>query len=128
MSKIGNAGKVYLMPEITRPCSLAMNLFLIRLKEDIASHKYVYRYLKSQNGEKQILAKLNGAATQTITKDSVRGIRIPLSNRDVQDSIVQKLEELEVETQRLESLYQRKLAALDDLKKSLLHQAFSGAL
>ena len=32
------------------------------------------------------------------------------------------------ETQRLESIYQRKLAALDDLKKSLLHQAFSGQL
>ena len=31
-------------------------------------------------------------------------------------------------TQRLESIYQRKLAALDDLKKSLLHQAFSGEL
>jgi type I restriction enzyme S subunit len=27
------------------------------------------------------------------------------------------------ETQRLESLYQQKLAALDALKKSLLHQA-----
>ena len=32
------------------------------------------------------------------------------------------------ETQRLESLYQRKLSTLDALKKSLLHQAFSGAL
>ena len=32
------------------------------------------------------------------------------------------------ETQRLESLYQRKLAALDELKKSLLHRAFSGQL
>ncbi len=31
-------------------------------------------------------------------------------------------------TQRLEFIYQRKLAALDDLKKSLLHQAFSGEL
>ena len=31
------------------------------------------------------------------------------------------------ETQRLESLHQRKLAALDALKKSLLHQPFSGA-
>lgn len=34
----------------------------------------------------------------------------------------------EAETQRLESIYQRKLAALDALKKSLLHQAFTGAL
>jgi len=34
----------------------------------------------------------------------------------------------EAETQRLESLYQQKLAGLAALKKSLLHQAFAGAL
>ncbi|HEU0076645.1 MAG TPA: hypothetical protein VFQ76_03285, partial [Longimicrobiaceae bacterium] len=32
------------------------------------------------------------------------------------------------ETQRLGSIYQRKLGALDELKKSLLHRAFSGEL
>jgi len=32
------------------------------------------------------------------------------------------------ETQRLAAIYQRKLAAQDALKKSLLHQAFSGTL
>jgi type I restriction enzyme S subunit len=32
------------------------------------------------------------------------------------------------ETQRLESFYQRKLTALEALKKSLLHQAFTGQL
>jgi type I restriction enzyme S subunit len=128
MSKIGNAGKVYLMPEITRPCSLAMNLFLIRLKEDIASNKYVYRYLKSERGEAQILARLNGVATQTITKESVRSLRIPFLPRDIQDRFVLKLENVEAETQRLEYIYKQKLAALDDLKKSLLHQAFSGEL
>lgn len=31
-------------------------------------------------------------------------------------------------TQHVASSYQRKLAALDDLKKSLLHQAFTGQL
>ena len=39
-----------------------------------------------------------------------------------------KLDALREETQRLESIYQRKLAALEALKKSLLHQAFSGQL
>ena len=34
----------------------------------------------------------------------------------------------EAETQRLASLDQRKLAALDELKKSLLHRAFNGQL
>ena len=32
------------------------------------------------------------------------------------------------ETQRLATIYERKLTALNDLKKSLLHQAFSGEL
>ena len=45
-----------------------------------------------------------------------------------QAELTAQLDALHEETQRLESLYQRKLAALDELKKSLLHQAFSGAL
>ena len=45
-----------------------------------------------------------------------------------QQAVVSKLNDLDAETQRLESIYQQKLAALDELKKSLLHQAFSGKL
>jgi len=45
-----------------------------------------------------------------------------------QVEIVGKLEELSTETQRLKAIYQQKIAALDALKKSLLHQAFSGQL
>lgn len=45
-----------------------------------------------------------------------------------QNAIVSVLSNLIEETQRLESLYQRKLTALDELKKSLLHRAFSGEL
>jgi type I restriction enzyme S subunit len=43
-------------------------------------------------------------------------------------TIIAKLNVVLAETQRLASLYQRKLQALDDLKKSLLHQVFSGLL
>lgn len=32
------------------------------------------------------------------------------------------------ESERLEAIYQRKLAALDELKQSLLHRAFHGEL
>jgi len=35
---------------------------------------------------------------------------------------------LREETQRLESIYRQKLDALEALKKSLLHQAFTGQL
>jgi type I restriction enzyme S subunit len=42
--------------------------------------------------------------------------------------IVEELDELSEETQRLESIYQQKLTTLEALKKSLLHQAFIGQL
>jgi hypothetical protein len=39
-----------------------------------------------------------------------------------------RLASVEKETRRLESIYRQKVAALDALKKSLLHEAFSGRL
>ncbi len=38
------------------------------------------------------------------------------------------IEKLQEESQRLTQLYERKLAALEELKKSLLQQAFNGEL
>ena len=46
----------------------------------------------------------------------------------VQETLVAQLDGLLENVQRLESLYNRKLAALDELKKSVLHQAFCGEL
>lgn len=45
-----------------------------------------------------------------------------------QRKVVATLDRLSVATQQLETLYQRKLAALAELKQALLHQAFSGQL
>ncbi len=41
---------------------------------------------------------------------------------------VEKLDQISLAARDLESIYQRKIAALDELKQSLLHQAFSGEL
>jgi len=45
-----------------------------------------------------------------------------------QAEIADSIRSLESECQALESLYQQKLIALDELKKSLLHRAFNGEL
>jgi type I restriction enzyme S subunit len=45
-----------------------------------------------------------------------------------QKKIATELDALREETNRLAAIYQQKLAALEALKKSLLHQAFSGEL
>ena len=58
----------------------------------------------------------------------LKELRIYHPHLGQQAAISEQLDALSEETQRLESLYQRKLDALDALKQSLLHQAFSGAL
>lgn len=70
-----------------------------------------------------------GATINRLYNDDLRRIVIsfPTSLRE-QRRIANELDALVAETDRLKSVYQQKLAALDALKKSLLHQAFSGQL
>jgi len=60
--------------------------------------------------------------------DRQRSFEVPKVMPKQQQEAVTKLDSLSDETQRLVNLYQRKLAALDALKKSLLHQAFTSTL
>ena len=46
----------------------------------------------------------------------------------VQQTIVRQLDALRAETQKLEAVYQKKIADLEELKKSILQKAFAGEL
>ncbi len=72
---------------------------------------------------------ITGAAQPQITRTNLSPllIRYPKSVAE-QAKLAEQFENLTEETQRLASIYERKLAALDALKKSLLHQAFTGEL
>ncbi|MBE7461393.1 MAG: restriction endonuclease subunit S [Zoogloeaceae bacterium] len=97
-----------------------------RSKLDCTFLKYL---LLSQPVQQRIHEKGTGATVKGIKASLLKAIEISFpQSLEVQQEIVTKLDSLSAETQRLESLYQQKLAALDALKKSLLHQAFSGQL
>lgn len=85
--------------------------------------------LLSQPVQQRIRTKGTGATVQGIKASLLKTIEISFpSSLAHQHLIVRKLDALRAETQHLESIYRQKLAALDALKKSLLHQAFTGAL
>jgi type I restriction enzyme S subunit len=72
--------------------------------------------------------KGKGTARDNINLGTFENQTFPFPTLEVQKKIVSTLSRLNSETQRLKSIYQQKLAALDELKKSLLHQAFVGKL
>ena len=111
------------------PAIFAGYLIRIHRKEDLLDGDYLNYFLNSQialaYGKTVVISSVNQA---NINGAKLKGYPIPAPSLSEQRIIVKKLDGLQEETQRLESIYQRKLAALDALKKSLLHQAFSGQL
>ena len=53
-------------------------------------------------------------------------LNVPCPSLEVQQTIVRQLDALRAETQKLEAVYQQKIADLEELKKSILQKAFSG--
>ncbi|HNA86952.1 MAG TPA: restriction endonuclease subunit S [Nitrospira sp.] len=96
---------------------------------ETVSHKFIYYQMLTADFQRRVIRASGQATLPIINKSKWSALSVVLPpSLDDQLKAVEFLDALREETQRLESLYQRKLAALDELKQSLLHQAFSGAL
>lgn len=69
-----------------------------------------------------------GAAQKPFNVGAVKEVVLHVPPRVEQRAIVAAAMEIRDETERLAYLCERKLRALDELKQSLLHRAFSGQL
>jgi type I restriction enzyme S subunit len=103
------------------------DLVIVRPSEEVNPH-FLAAFFNSAFGKELVLGKIVGAAQKHFNVTAAKEVMLHVPPMPEQSAIIAKADALREETQRLESLYQRKLAALAELKKSLLHQAFSGAL
>jgi type I restriction enzyme S subunit len=69
-----------------------------------------------------------GTSIPQLTVPNFKDLSIYLPPLAKQKELVLALDSIRDEIQNLEAIYRQKLTALDDLKKSLLHQTFSGQL
>jgi type I restriction enzyme, S subunit len=76
-----------------------------------------------------IVAISSGTAQKNLLLRDIRSHRfyMPISVHE-QEIIAAKISAISVETQRLETIYRQKLAALTELKQSILQKAFTGEL
>ena len=89
---------------------------------------FLKHYLNSDLVISKMMREAKGATQKFVGLGYLRGFPIYVPPLVTQHEVVKRLDVLLEETQRLESIYQQKLSALEELKKSLLHQAFTGAL
>lgn len=100
---------------------------VMRLKVN-ANVQYIAQLLQASTVRKRLEGNAIGATMSNLNQAILLSVKFRLPPVHTQQAIIAKLDELSTETKKLEAIYQQKLVALDELKKSILHQAFSGQL
>lgn len=107
--------------------AVASSLVILRPRSYL-NPRFLYYFLTSPTGRSQIELYDNGAAQPNLGAKSVAKYRLRLPSISAQLAIVKSIDCLATETERLATVYQRKIDALEDLKNALLHRALSGEL
>ncbi len=95
---------------------------------DFIDTEYFYQLLSSRFVNIQFHSLASGSVVKNISGDLVKKVILPIPSINEQKQIVEKLDSLQTQTKKLESLYQQKIADLEELKKSILQKAFNGEL
>lgn len=112
-------------PEL--PDSNCSDLVIVRPSKEVNPH-FLAAFFNSAFGKQLVLGKIVGAAQKHFNITAAKEVMLHVPPMQEQRAIIGMVDNFREETQRLESIYQQKIAALDALKKSLLDQAFTGQL
>lgn len=110
------------------PSVFASYLIRIKFKEQIENELY-WHFTKTKYYWEQANSLQSGAAQPHFNGAAVKQVifTYPKSVKE-QKALIEKFQILSVETKILESIYQKKIEDLEELKKSILQKAFSGEL
>ena len=93
--------------------------------ENMETQKFIEYYLNSI----PLNDYVSGMAQPKLNQKMLNSIGVALPKTiEEQHAIVAKLDALSAETKKLEEIYERKLVALDELRRSVLQKAFAGEL
>lgn len=128
MSCSGTMGRVAIVPSGIQPGIINQALLKLTPTTKVLN-AFLKFWMESEAFQEELKEYSGGAAIQNVASVKVlKEIEIPLPSIKEQKQVVEDIESFLAEAQRLEGIYRQKQSALVDLKKSLLHQAFTGAL
>jgi type I restriction enzyme, S subunit len=126
---MGTCGRCAIVPEDVPIAINTKHLCCITLDPRKCLPEFLHAYFLYHPLAQEFLTRMaKGSIMAGLNMGIIKELPLLLPPLNLQVSIVDKLKGLREETQRLALLYQRKLAALEALKKSLLQQAFTGQL
>src|SRR5690606_15341354 len=97
----------------------------IKVGKEIA-REFLFYWLIAGSTAKKIDATWTGARMPRANMNQVLEFDFAFPTREEQQTIVRQLDALRAETQKLEAVYQKKIADLEELKKSIWQKPYAG--
>ena len=119
--------KVASIEENDLPCLQVQRTARLRVGTEL-HWTYLFHLIRSSSFVQYILGGQTGLGVPHISGKQILAFQFPKPPLPTQQAIVEKLDALSEETKRLEAIYERKKAALAELKQALLQKAFAGEL
>ena len=121
-------GRVAIVPEGIKRGIINQALLKLTPKKNVSVH-FLKNWLRSSIFQKIIFDFAGGAAIPNVPSAKIlKDILIPFPSLKEQEKVVNDLDLILAETQKLEAIYKQKINDLEELKKSVLQKAFSGEL
>ncbi len=124
--RTGYPGTTAVVPE-SLPEANCSDLVIMRVGESV-DPSYIAAFLNSSYGRHLVGSQLVGAAQKHFNVTAAKQVALRVPPLPEQARVVERVMQVRNQLQACEVILTRKEAALDELKASLLHQAFSGAL
>lgn len=121
LSNIGSIGKVFKVPYLDRPMTLASNTVMIKTATPELTD-YLYYYFLSPAGYKSLLSISSGTSMLKFNKTELKKLEIPIPDIDKQRRIIAVMDKVS----NLISLRKQQLAKLDELVKARFVEMFGG--
>lgn len=121
LSNIGSIGKVFKVPYLDRPMTLASNTVMIKTATPELTD-YLYYYFLSPAGYKSLLSISSGTSMLKFNKTELKKLEIPIPDIDKQRRIIAVMDKVS----NLISLRKQQLQKLDELVKARFVEMFGG--
>ena len=125
LTAVGTIGEMYIVKKDEKFYFKDGNIMW--LKDFSSLNSYYLKYALT-NFVERLKALSQGAAYSALTIEKLKEYSIPIPPIEEQEKIVLKLDALSAECKKLEAIYTKKIADLEEMKKSILQKAFSGQL
>lgn len=118
MANVGSVGKVFQVPDLSYPMTLAPNAILLRSKA--ANNAFLFEFLRSDYGQNLVRKMTTPGVQNKINKTDFKKITIRLPKKEIQDKWASLFESLnQIELGQLSSI-----SNLKEIRKFLLQNMF----